>query len=85
MGQKIEIRLSENEQTRLDKLLNKGIVNARVMRRAHVLNLSASGKSDAAIVVALGVSAITVYRTRKRYLEGGLDRALFDRARLGRR
>lgn len=64
--QKIEIELSDDEQKQLHSLLSKGRVSARVLKRAHLVRLAAQGKSDAAIVEALGVGEATIWRTRKR-------------------
>ena len=80
---RIEISLSADEQARLDALLRKGKVGARVLKRAHIVRLAAAGKPDAAIVEALGVGAVTIWRTRVRFAEGGLERALYEKQRPG--
>lgn len=81
--QKIEIKLSDDEQKQLHALLSKGTVGARVLKRGHIVRLATQGKSDAAIVEALGVGEATIWRTRKRYAEGGLDGALYEKPRPG--
>lgn len=83
MPKKHVIQLSAEEQKTLDSLLNKGKISARVLKRAHILRLVVAGKSDAEIETALGVADVTIYRTRKRYLEGGLERALYEKSRPG--
>jgi transposase len=83
MPKKHVISLSAEDHTTLEKLLNKGKISARVLKRAHILRMVAAGKSDAEIVMALGVGEVSIYRTRKRYLEGGLERALYEKPRPG--
>lgn len=83
MPKKHNIQLSAEEQKTLDRVLNKGKIGARVLKRAHILRMVNGGKSDAEIVSALGVGDVSIYRTRKRYLEGGLERALYEKARPG--
>ena len=80
---RIEISLSADEQARLDALLSKGKVGARVLKRAHIVRVAAAGKSDAAIIEGLGVGAVTIWRTRARFAEGGLARALYEKPRPG--
>ena len=83
MPKKIDIQLSAEEQEQLKALLSKGKVGARVLKRAHIVRLAAAGKSDAHIVEALGVGEATIWRTRVRYQAGGLERALYEKARPG--
>lgn len=83
MPKKIEIHLSADEQSRLNGLLSKGKVSARVLKRAHIVRLAALGKRDAEIVAALGVGAATIWRTRTRFQDGGLEGALYEKARPG--
>jgi transposase len=52
--------------------------------RARILLHAARGASDAEIVTALGVGIATVARTRRRFVEAGLD-ALNERPRPGAR
>ncbi len=83
MPKKIDIELSADEQEQLNALLSKGKVGARVLKRAQIVRLVALGKSDAVIVEALGVGDATIWRTRVRFQEGGLKRALYEKARPG--
>jgi transposase len=64
-------------------LTRKGTIAARKLARAHILRLADEGKLDAEIVSALGVGLSTVERTRRKYVEGGLDKALGERPRPG--
>ena len=52
-----------------------------MLKRAHIVQLAALGKRDAAIVEALGVGEATIWRTWVRYQAGGLEHALYEKAR----
>ena len=78
---KYVVRLSENERVNLLELVNRGKVAAAKRRRAHILlkadaGLDGSGPTDKEVAKALDVGAITVHRTRKAYVEEGLDVAI---------
>jgi putative transposase len=77
------VRLSEEDRTELNKYLRHGKSSARSLTRARILLLADEGHSDEVIVEALKVSRPTVNRIRKRYCEGGLDFALYEKPRSG--
>jgi transposase len=77
------VNLTNEERHQISELTRKGTIAARKLARAHILRLADEGKSDAEIVEALGVGPSTVERTRKKYVEGGLDEALNERPRPG--
>jgi transposase len=77
------VKLTQEDREVLSALTKKGKVAARTLARAHVLRLSDEGKQDAEIVAALGIGLSTVERTRKKYVEGGLELALYERPRPG--
>ena len=91
-----EIRLSTEERRRLKALIGKGVSPARVQTRARILLMAAEHSvgsrggsrrrtnSNQTIAEALQVSARTVSRVRQRFVNGGLENALYDRARSGR-
>ncbi len=91
-----EIRLSTDERRQLKELVGKGVSAARVQTRARVLLMAAERSvssrggdrrrtnSNQAIGEALQISARTVSRIRQRFVAGGLEAALHDRARPGR-
>ncbi len=80
---KYRITLTDWERGELQSLLSKGRHAACKLTRARVLLLSDEGKTEAEIVSALGVSAVTVERLRKRCVEEGVEAALVDRPRPG--
>src|SRR6266699_3375989 len=77
------VQLTAEERHHLIELTRKGTITARKLARAHILRLADEGKQDADIVEALGVGLSTVERTRKKYVEGGLDQVLNERPRPG--
>jgi len=55
----------------------------RVFKRARVLQLLDQGWRPTDVPAAAGVGEATARRVRKRYEEGGLEHALYDRPRPG--
>lgn len=76
------VDLSEQEREQLLDVTRRGISSARKIKRAHMLVKASEGQSDEEIAGAVGSSAATVLRTRKRFVEEGLD-ALNERPRSG--
>jgi transposase len=77
------VDLTEEERGILLELINQGNRPARKVKRAHILLLADKGKTDKEIVEALHTSVPTVQRTRRRFVEGNLDRALNEDPRPG--
>jgi putative transposase len=77
------IHLAEEEKARVDQIVKKGREQARVITRARVVLFAHEGRSDAEIASLLSLSVKTPYEIRKRYHQGGIDRALYDLARPG--
>jgi len=83
MCKRYTVGLSDEERTRLREMVRKGNLSARKLNRAHIL-LSADERAlDATTAKSLHVDVATVERTRKRFVEGGLDWALNERPRPG--
>lgn len=79
------INLSDEEQHELLEITRKGKIKARKMKRAMILLKADEGLSDPQIMTAISVSRPTVERIRKRFVEGGLERALNEDARPGQK
>jgi transposase len=77
------VDLTEEERTVLLGLIGKDSPPARKVNRAHILLLAAKGKTDKEIAEALHTSVPTIQRTRRRFVEGNLDRALNEDPRPG--
>lgn len=79
------VELTDDERAHLLDLIKTGRRSARKVTRAHTLLLSETGKTDLEVAEALQSSVSTVQRTRQRFVEGGLDKALNEAPRLGGR
>lgn len=84
MAKKYIVDLSETEAAKLVEMTRKGASGARKIRRAHILLLAECGKTDLEIAELLHTSWLTVLRTRRKFVEGGLDFAMSERPRSGR-
>jgi transposase len=74
-----------DERQQLLEMTRKGESGARKMKRAQILLKADEGWKDQAIIQALNTSRSTVERTRKRFVEGNLDKALNEDPRPGQR
>lgn len=79
------VSLTDDEVEYLNGLVSKGKRSARLITRARVLLKTAAGCSDEEIMKALGVSDRMVYTTRKACVEAGVDAALNDLPRPGKK
>jgi transposase len=79
------IELNDEECQSLLAMTRKGQIKARQMKRAMILLKANEGLSDPQIMSALGVSRPCVERIRKRFVLGGLERALNEDPRPGQR
>jgi transposase len=84
MAKKYLVDLTADERTELKKILQGGKARARRLYRARVLLLADEGNTDEEIAGALHLGKSTVERTRHRFVEGGVERALTDRPRPGK-
>ena len=83
MNIRYRVDLSEAERARLSALLNGGKHAARKIKRAQILLAADAGVSDEVIASSVLVGGSTVYRTKRRFVEGNLDLALSEEARPG--
>ena len=77
------VDLEDEERARLRDLVRRGKLSARKLTRAHILLRADEGAVDTAVAEALHVHVATVGRTRRRFVEGGVDWALSERPRPG--
>lgn len=78
------IKLPKNELRSLTSIIKRGTTTARTQTRARILDLLHRQQHPQEIASLLQVSRQTVFNIKRRYLAGGFDAALFDRARSGR-
>lgn len=79
------INLKDEERQTLVEMTRKGTLKARQFKRAMILLKSNEGLNDPEIMAAVEVSRPTVERIRKRFVEGGLARALNEDPRPGQK
>ena len=77
------VDLAKDEREQALELTRKGKVATRKVTRARILLKADEGWTDEQIVAALDTSLSTVERTRRRFVEGGLQKALNDDPRPG--
>ena len=77
------VGLTDDERAELLALVKKGKGAARRLTRAHILLLADEERPDEAIAAALHTDRSTVERTRRRFVEWGLEAALSERPRPG--
>lgn len=80
---KCMITLSAQERARLLQFVHTGVHAACVIKRARMLLLAEAHHSDPEIADEVGVSLATVFNTRRRYCQEGLDALLTEKARPG--
>ena len=77
------MQLSAEDRRGIEVCLRGGIQPVRTVRRALVLQQLDQGASCLQVARQVGVGINTAYQIRKRYEEGGLERALYDKPRPG--
>jgi len=83
MNVRYRITLTSEEREMLRSMVQVGKGRFRRLKRAQILLAASSGSSDVAIAKNLSVGASTVYRTKRRFVEEGLDAALSEEPRPG--
>lgn len=67
------VQLAAEEQQQLEDMLRKGSHNSRVLLLAH------ENRDDEEVAAIVGVTTTTVANIRRRYVQEGLEAALYDR------
>jgi transposase len=83
MNVRYRVELSQSERAELMQLLSGGKQAARKIKRAQILLAADAGISDDDIAASVGVGGSTVYRTKRRFVEGNLERARSEDPRRG--
>src|SRR5471030_3417181 len=83
MNVRYRVELSQAERCELTAMLRGGKRAARKLKRAQILLAADAGCSDEEIARSVGVGGSTVYRTKRRFVEGNLERALSEEPRPG--
>src|SRR5437763_15830583 len=83
MNVRYRVELSQAERDELTAMLSAGKHAARKLKRAQILLAADVGSSDEQIARTVVVGRSTVYRTKRRFVEGNLERALTEEPRPG--
>src|SRR6202521_5896759 len=83
MNVRYRVELSQAECCELTAMLSEGKQAAGKLKRAQILLAADAGRSDEEIARAVAVGGSTVYRTKRRFVEGNLERALSEEPRPG--
>src|SRR5215204_3490782 len=83
MNVRYRVELDQAERSELTALLSGGRHAARRLKRAQILLAADAGAGDEEIARSVGVGGSTVYRIKRRFVEGNLERALSDEPRPG--
>lgn len=83
MNVRYRVTLSKEERAQLDALVRGGKSPVRRVKRAQILLAADAGGTDEAIGANVAVGTATVYRTKRRFVEEGLDAALSEEPRPG--
>ena len=78
------IEISDDDKSYLKELIRTRKTQAQVVDRARILLWKSEARTDQAIADGLGIAVNTVRRCVDRYLESGINLALFDDERSGR-
>ncbi|MDR2113289.1 MAG: ISAs1 family transposase [Candidatus Accumulibacter sp.] len=79
------VTLKAEEKEMLESLLRDGESTAYRQTQARILLKAAAGEKDKEIMKALSVSAVTVYRTRQKFVNEGVEAALQEKSRPGKK
>jgi transposase len=83
MNIRYRVELNEAERAQLTAMLSGGRHAVRKLKRAQILLAADAGVGDEAIATSVSVGGSTVYRTKRRFVEGNLELALSEETRPG--
>ena len=82
MNNRHEVKLKAGERESLMDLVNGGKRGVRMVKRAQILLAANKGIADETIAAACKSSTSTVFRTKRRYVNNGLEAALSEAPRV---
>ena len=83
MNIRYRVRLTSDERQQLQALVTGGQGAVRQIKRAQILLAADATSPDEMIALHVSVGTSTVYRTKQRFVEDGLERALSEAPRPG--
>jgi len=82
---RVQVELRRKDRRQVAEMLSKGQESARVLRRASILRQLDGGQRVAQVAENAGVAPKTVRAIARRYEDGGLDTALYEKSRPGQK
>jgi len=83
MTARYRVTLTDVERHDLRELVSGGKARVRRVKRAQILLAADRGETEAAIASSVAAGTSTVYRTKRRFVEQGLEAALAEEPREG--
>jgi transposase len=83
MNIRYRVDLDRSERQQLEVLLAGGTCAVRRVKRAQILLAADAGNTDEQIACTVQIGISTVYRTKRRFVEDGLESALAEEPRPG--
>lgn len=83
MNVRYRVTLDASEKSQLEELVSGGTGRVRQLKRAQILLAAHAGASDEQMARTIQVGSATVYRVKRRFVEGGVEHALHERQRPG--
>jgi transposase len=83
MNIRYRVTLTADERTQLVALVHGGTAAVRKVKRAQILLAADAGRTDEVIAATVAVGTSTVYRTKRRFVDEGLEPALNEEPRRG--
>ena len=77
--------VSESDKKALNQLLSSGVQQVRVILRALALRQLGEGRTATEVATLVGLTGKAVRALARRYRDSGLDRALYEKARPGKK
>ena len=78
---RVHVELKRKDRQQVSEMLTKGGESSRVLRRASILRQLDCGQKAAQVAASVGVAAKTVRAVARRYVEEGLESALYEKPR----
>jgi putative transposase len=77
--------VSESDKSTLKQLLSSGVQPVRVVLRALALRQLGEGRTASEVAGLVGLTGKAIRALARRYEEGGLERAVYEKARPGKK
>lgn len=79
------LNVAESDKSTLNRLLSSGVQQVRVVLRALALRQLGEGRTASEVAALVGLTGKAIRALARRYQEGGLERAVYEKARPGKK